>query len=638
MRKRVVSTLLVALAVTVGGNAWAALPIPADSLAKQKVRIDGVLREWPGSATKLTTTLRGSPKARVSALVGYDDKSLYVAFDVRDAKFARSSAFGTNEDHGVLVLELPKGRGSFEKYNIAVYAGDSGKSAGQVKINGRRTKAEVVEAPNDGGYTVEAKIPWSAIPRASRVRVGMRAQFQYVDATAPGKVAGVLATKRVPLFIEAEQSLYQNLIEPKELDIEPDREAFGNVLGSSVQERVAIFGGYLTICGSDYKGGKQFYYKDLLMPDASLVTRFELADTDGDGKAEIILQRRTGQGSYREIFEILKVQSDGAAERVFAHEVAIVTREGKIENKVKLTPAGGRQQITISQGTYEGFDPDTFREPPHEGMESALLPWSTVGSRTIKWDGSEYAVEKETKQKPKMVAHASRGSRFTHGRPEPGGAAQPPPPRPPTASELLDKVYALYRKERGFEKREPRFDFVTDVAGNETLERVLVHDREILVFGPDFLGGTSYTYIGVGVASAKDVLDVTARDLTGDGKAEIIVRGVIHAKGGEELDDVDVRRSALFIYQVSGGGISRIFGAEIGRAIGDNRIIGGLAFRPAETGWSIELLPGHAVGWDKRTYPFESEEGRSGGLEALVLPWSRGSRTYTFSGTTYAPE
>jgi len=619
--------------LTTAGVAHAELPLPADPLNPKKVRIDGMLREWPQSAIKLNKTEKGKPAARVEGFVGYDDKSLYVALDVRDEHFVRQS-FGPNEDHGQLVLEIPTGGGRSQKYVIDIYAGQSGKSAGLVKVNGRKVSAQVVEAPNDRGYTVEAKIPWTAFPAASRVRVGMKAQFKYVDASAPGRVAGVAVSRRAPLFIGAEQSLYQSLLEPKGLSVEPDYEGIGDVAEDSMKERVAIYGGFLVIVGSHYKKGKQFYYKDLLMPDASLVTRFALMDTDGDGKDEIILQRKTGGTNYREIFEILKVQPNGAAERVFAHEVAIVTPDGTIKNNVKLTSSGGKVTITISQGKAEGFRPDTFREPPHDDMASALLPWETVGSRVIRWDGSEYAVEKETKEKPRMVS-AKKPEAVRRGTP--GGADAPPPPRPPTSDELLDQVYALYRKDRGKEKSEPRFDFVTDVAGSPEVERVLVHGNEVLVFGKEFLGGTSYAYIGIGVASPDDIIGVTARDLTGDGKAEIIVRGVLHANGGEELDDVEVTRYAMFVYQVTEGGISRIFGIELGRQIGDNRIIGGMALRPAARGWDIVALPGRAVGWNERTYPFPQDEGQSGGLEPLILPWARGQHRYSFSGTTYAP-
>ncbi|MBN2194721.1 MAG: hypothetical protein JW751_18040 [Polyangiaceae bacterium] len=623
--------LAAALALNVSVVA-AGRPLPADALDPKKVRIDGVLKEWPAGAIKLNEKVQGSSSARVTAFIGYDDSSLYLALDARDTSFVRTSAFGKGEDHAVFTIAVPSRAGGSQRYELGLFAGQPGKSAGQVKLGGSRISgATVVEAPNATGYTVEAKIPWSALPAAAKVRVGLRGTVKYVDASQSGRIAGVLASgDESPIFITAEQSLYENLIDPKGLDLKPGREAYGNVAGDGMLERVAVYGGYLVIVGPHYQKGTSFYFKDLVVPDPSYVRRLEVRDMNGDGTDEIVIQLRTGKDTYREILEILEVQKNGAAERVFTHEVAIVTDEGRIQNEVKLGGTGTGATITISQGTDDGFTKDRFREPPHEGMASALLPWDTVKSRTIGWDGSAYAVKKETEQKPRALG---AGGKVEKGAP--GGVPSPPPPRPPSADELMDKVYALYRKERGLGHSKPRFDFVTDVAGSSELERVLVHDKEVLVFGKEFLGGASYTYIAIGVKSGADVLDVTARDLTGDGKAEVIVRGLLHAKGGEELEDEEVNRQVLFVYQVKDSGISRIFGAELGRVMGDHRILGALSFAPAARGFDLVLHPGRAVGWTQKNYPFSEESGPNNGLEPLMLPWSRGIRRYTFSGTAY---
>jgi len=632
------SAMLGVAALLVAGAAAAARPLPADALDPKKTRLDGVLKEWPAGAIKLNEKVRGSSPARVTAFIGYDDQSLYLALDARDAAFARTAAFGQNEDHAVFTLVVPTRTGGAERYELGLFAGQSGKTAGQVKLGGRALPgATVVEAPNAAGYTVEAKIPWSALPAASKVRVGLKGSVRYVDASQPGKIVGVLASgEEAPIFITAEQSLYENLIEPKGLELLPGHEAFGNLAGDAMLERVAVYGGYLVIVGPHYQKGTSFYYKDLVVPDPSFVRRLEVRDMNGDGLDEILLQLRTGRDTYREIFEILAVQPNGAAERVFAHEVAIVTDTGRVINQVKVGPGA---TVTISQGEDAGFTKADFREPPHEGMATALLPWDTVKSRTIAWDGAKYAVQKETPQKPRALGdaggRAGGGERAAKGTP--GGAPPPPPPRPPSADELMDKVYALYRKERGFTGAKPRFDFVTDVAGSSEVERVLVHDKEVLVFGKEFLGGTSYTYIAIGVKSGADVIDVTARDLTGDGKAEVIVRGIVHAKGGEELEDADVQRYVLFVYQVKDSGISRIFGAELGRAMEDGRVLGALSFVPAARGFDLVLRPGRAVGWTRKTYPFPPDQGPAGGLEPLLLPWAGGERRYGFSGTAYAP-
>jgi hypothetical protein len=202
---------------------------------------------------------------------------------------------------------------------------------------------------------------------------------------------------------------------------------------------------------------------------------------------------------------------------------------------------------------------------------------------------------------------------------------------------MLDRVYALYKRDRGAGGGKPRFDFVTDVAGDRGPERVVIHDKDIVVFGKGFRSGTSYAYITVGVAEGKDIVDATARDLTGDGKAEIIVRGLLHAKASKALGGDVVDRYALFVYSVQGEAVTRVFAAETGRAVEKDRVLGSVAFLPSEK--RIELRSGTAVGWTEKTYPFPEDTTTAGGLEPLLLPWSEaGSRRYKWSGSGFVAD
>jgi hypothetical protein len=618
----------------------------------EKPRIDGVLKEWPGSATPLTEKVKGSARARAEGRVGYDARFLYLAFEVRDAELYRTASAGMGEDHGTLVLDVPQRGGGKTQLTIDVFPGVPGKSAGLLKLGGSKVgSAEVVEAADADGWIVEARVPWSALPGTNTLRVGLRAELRVTDGSAKGG-AGVLGCGKRPLFGEAEYSLWQTVLEPNRLGAEPAREVYGNVWGDAALERVALFGGRLVILGERFKKGKEFYFKDLALADPALVSRLELRDMDGDGLDELLLQYRTDRDEYREVIEILKVSGAGSAERAYAHELAIVTREGRIQNQLKITTEGGTPVLEIRQGEEEGFESASFREPPHAGMASALLPWESIESRKVKWDGSAYAVAKETRWTPKKKA-APKGKRFAHAPGPPGhartksaetaggadtrgseGAA--PAPRPPSSEELLDQVYALYRKERKREKSTPRFDFVTNVTGGADVERVLVHGKDVVVFGKGYRSGTSYAFIEVGVAAPEDVLDVTARDLTGDGRAEVIVRARLLAKAGKELKDEPVTRDVLFVYRVSEQGLERVFAAETGRAMGNKRVIAAVSFVPRGKGTAIELRPSRAVGWTQKTYPFpeDAPSGKPGQLEPLVAPWGT-KRAYSFGNGAF---
>jgi hypothetical protein len=626
--------------LSLAGSALAAgRTLDAEPMKGVKLRIDGVIKEWPGKMADLAEAVQGKGE-RVAGQIGYDDKNLYVAFDVRDDKLVRTAAAGAGEDHGTLLIAFPDARGRLTLHEIDLYPGDPGKMDGAVRRKGAAVAgAKIIEAPKKGGYTIEAQIPWSAFPQAAKIRVGMRAALRFTDADAPGSVKSVVGTSKAtapsalpPLPLEAEQGLDAALIRAKGLSRKPVKQVFGNVAGDGMLEHVAIYGAYLTIVGPRYRGGKQFYFGELGVSDGSMVTRLELADLDGDGKDDLILEKKIGgSDKYRAVLQVMKVGDDDTPFVAFSHETAIVTPDGRIENEVSIVRKG-KAAIEISQGKAEGFEPDTYAEPRSGDMPSALLPWESVGSRTYQWDGKKFDKVGETAHKPKGAGKPGKKKVK-----KPDGPPPPPPPRAPTADELQDRLYALYRKERKVGAKAPRFDFVTDVAGDGRMERVLVHGNDVVVFGTGYRGGTSFAFITVGVKEAKDILHVTARDLTGDGKAEIIVRGVLHAKASKELGGDVVDRHALFIYGVTDGGVQRVFAAETGRTLGESSIHGAVAFVPSERGFSIELRPARAVGWTEKSYPFPADTTAAGGLEPLLLPWGgAGKRRYAWNGNAFA--
>lgn len=610
--------------------------ISAEPVDDVKIRIDGDLREWPNKMTELGDTLEGKGGSRVAATVAYDENSLYVVLKAFDKNIARTSGAGDKEDHATLYLYFPKGN----TYALDVYPGQPGKIAGVVKLKGSAVpQSKVVEGPMDkgNGLNVEAQIPWSAFPEAARTRVGLRATITYTDADSPGSVKAVVGTstqrngKAMPaLLLANEQGLEQDIIRAKGLPANPSREAYGNVSGDSMVERVAVWGGNLVIIGPHFRSGKEYYFADLGVSDASMVDRLELIDFDGDGHDEVVVQKKVGStDKYREVLTVIKVGKDDSPFLAFAHEVGIKTADGEVMNKVKLSKSG----IEISQGESEGFDPGTFSEVQPGDMGATILPWESVGSHTFAWKGKRFESTGDTAFTPKQTA--ATGGKKPKKAAKSDEPPAPPAPRPPTADEMLDRVYALYKKDRGASGK-PSYDFVTDVAGDRGPERVLIHGKDIVVFGKGFREGLSYAFIAVGVADPKDILDATARDLTGDGKAEIIVRAVLHAKASKALGGDTVDRHALMIYGVQGDGLVRIFGAETGRSLGKDQIIGAVSFTPAKRGIDIELRPSRAVGWTDKTYPFPPDTTTAGGLEPLLLPWSGGSRKYHYDGKTFA--
>ncbi len=661
---RAAPTIAVALATAAAVIATDPKPahagaLEAVTLAGEKVRIDGLLREWPAKLDALPDVVQGSagggdPSATGS--IGYDDKNVYVAMKIRDNKLVRTSSFGDHEDYGELDLAFPTEHG-FHSYAVRLYAGVVGHSAGAVKLDGSQVHgARLVEAPADGGYVFEASIPWATFPESKRIRAGLRAALRYVDVDG-SSVHGVVASSTgtgasmPPLLLEAEQGLYRTLVRPKGLSSMPARFGAGDVAGDPSLEAVSVFGGYLTIVGANYRGGKEFFYQDLGVGEASNITRFNVEDLTGDGKAEIVIGKRIGKrDDYREIVQILRVESGDSPTVVYQHETGIVTKEGSIRNDVSLKQNGSKVDLVIAQGKSEGFEPATYAEPVSSDMDPTLLPWDTVKSESYEWNGSKFALAGSEKWEPPVhkpllgppgYNPGKRSSSESSGDSTPTATTTslPPRPRAPSPDELLERVYALYRTDRKVGIERPRFDFVADVAGDATPERVLIHGKDIVVFGKGFKEGMSYAYITIGVDSPKDVVDVTAKDVTGDGKAEIVVRGLLHAKESKQMGGKVVDRKSLFVYQVFESGLRRVFAAETGRALGDDSVSENVTFVPSGRSIVFELTPGRVVGWSESSYPFPIDKYPYGGLEPLLVPWGDvQKKRYHYDGSAYVAD
>lgn len=607
-------------------------PLLAEPFLGQKIRIDGDLREWSKAMSPLSVNLRGTGLS-AHASIGYDDNNLYLAVRVNDRRIARTPAAGPQEDHARLLLAFPEG-GRYVTHEVDVYPGRPGKLPAVVRIN-RRTVAgtRAVERVSQTEVELEAQVPWAAFPQARRTRIGLRAAVRYSDADQPGAVRRVVATSSETtgqglgaLLLQAEQGLLP-LLRNQGISDRPSREVYADLSGDAMLERAAIFGRFLTISGPHFRKGKEIFFAELGVASAKQVRRLSVADLDSDGHADVVIEKRVGSADkYRGVLQIFKVGTDDQPEQVFVHEIAIKTPEGLIENQVLL----GNGSIEIAQGKAQGFEPGAYSEARPSNMPSALLPWEAVASRRYRWGRDRFIASHGKEADPSSPRPRTSGN---GGRPA-ASATSPLPARIP-ASEQLDRVYALYRSDRGAKTGKPRFDLAADLAEDPTLERLVIHDTDVVIFGSGFQKGTSYTFLTVPVRDSKDILDASTRDVTGDGKAEVILRAVLRTEVSEALGGGTVERHAFLVYSVQAGRLVRIFGAETARVQGKNRIDCTLHFSKGARGELVSIAPGKATGWTEANYPFPEDVSASEGLEPLVLPWSARMRTYQFDGRSF---
>jgi hypothetical protein len=612
-----------------------AVEVTADGLrfeAMEKdraVKLDGVLNEWP-ALTKALTVVKGATRAGLKISLQYDDTKLYIGADVTDA------AFQPGKDHVSLVFAVPSPGGNYTTYDLAFYAGKPGETEGSVRYGskGGVGGAKIVEAPEANGYSFEAVVPWTAVPELKTTRVGVHGLAAYVDgdgtvATGPGDAQHPRDMAWIPS--EPELSLIEQLLQPKGLTKRaPDVELVADLTGNGYRERVAVWEQYITITGTSYLGGTGFFFRDL----QGQLVKLEARDVTGRGKADVLVRRKQTVGdAEREYLEVLSAMNATDPPRVtFSHEIAVRQSDHRIDNAVHL--ARGEIEVTVEPTTT--WDPLSYKEPIAGGdVEPILFPWGGVKTQVYKFDGTKFSKGKEVTQKESFPTGGGGGS---PDHPAPFvRPAEPPTPKVSKGGDLSAQLLDQYRKDRGVGADvSPAADLRVHVAGDGRPERVVLLGKDVVVFGPGFKGGTAYAFLTLSqFADPADIKELTARDLTGDGAADLIVRGVRHvtADGGQ------VEVEVMFVYQVKQDSIARVFSIETAREQGGKRVQGLVQFIPAAGGKAFDILsgPGRATGWTQKTYPWNQETPGSGQLEPLLLPWGGVSSVrYSWNGSAFA--
>jgi hypothetical protein len=268
-------------------------------------------------------------------------------------------------------------------------------------------------------------------------------------------------------------------------------------------------------------------------------------------------------------------------------------------------------------------------------VEPLLLPWGTVKSQVFKYEGGKFAKTKEVTQPGQATPGGASGP---SGEPPPIHPAEPPTPKVTRGGDLSAQLLDQYRKDRNVPASlAPKTDLQVHVAADGRPERVVLIGRDVVVFGPGYKGGTAYTYLTLSqFADAADIKSLTARDLTGDGAADLVVRGVRR----QNSDSGPVETELLFVYQVGTDAITRVFGVETAREQGGKRVQGSVQFIPAAGGKAFDILAGPGVatgGWSQKTYPWVQDQPGHGSVEPLVLPWGGlGSLRYSWNGTQFS--
>lgn len=610
------------------------------------VKLDGLVREWQLlSPAKVKSDPPPSGQGLQTA-VQYDDAKIYLAADVDDAAFDRTGKFGEGEDHVSLFLAFPTGNSAFTAHEIGFYAGKSGESAGAVKwLSGPKKGkdvggAKIVEAPKDGGYTFEAVLPWSAFGDSGKTRLGLRGAVRLFDPTgtaATGKGSASDVKSLPQLLTEPEISLVEGFLQQKGLsENAPSLDVLADVAGDAEKERVAVYGSYVTVVGHHYRGGKEFFYRDVGGEVKSLEARpvaTQGAAAGGSAKPhdDLVLSHRAKHpNGVAEVLEVWAWSGD-QPNTVFAHEVSVSQGNKSIKNVVTVKPG----LIELSIGAVSGYDAKSYKPVVVALVSPILTPWGSVKSRTLKLQDDRFVTAAEVAQAPAEGA-----------APTVTAAVTPPPSRPRdlpspavksmSNSNLADELLAQFKKENGVVASDkPKLDLETNLAEDARPERVVLFGRNLAVFGPGFRGGKGYVFAKLEAFTKEDdVGEITAKDLTGDGRAELVVRGIRRQGAGADAIASDI----TMVYAATPEGMKRLFAIETAREQNGKRVQGMLQLVPAgkSGGFEFDVRPGNAKGFTVRNYPWKEDEP-GGSIEPLLLPWgTKKSLRYRFDGQKFA--
>jgi hypothetical protein len=143
---------------------------------------------------------------------------------------------------------------------------------------------------------------------------------------------------------------------------------------------------------------------------------------------------------------------------------------------------------------------------------------------------------------------------------------QLPPARGSTVSTATDLI-TQFRQAQNLVTSEPFLDRSGNIAGDAQLERVVMFPRFCVVAGPGIAGGSRYAYFEHPVRTSDELGEVVLRDLTGDGRLDVIIRARVTAN--------NMTREILYVYGAVAGAdqLERLFAHELSRSTSAGRVV-----------------------------------------------------------------
>lgn len=525
-----------------------------------------------------------------SAAFTYDDEAIHAFF-----RWTRAEAHR-------LHLAFPDERGVPVVRSVQFAHGIGDDKATRAIDDDGRTLEGVAVVDTEDGEGIETRIPWVLFPEGERTRVGLTIGIDAGKVTSSKSARGASTKKasasqsttaRVAVLTDPERALRDDLLRARLLPEEPLLVRVADLCGDEAKELVLVYPGILAIVGSAFGAGERFFYREL--GELTEIASMDVRPVTGRAKSDLVLTLRQGSREWVEIESFLAGESPTM---VFAQTVALGEAPGRVVNRLRV---GHERDVEVSVDPAEPFSLDGDEYAVPADLRPPLLPWGTTERVLYRFDGKSFRVEREITRKAKPVASdarspTTRAERIDH----------PAEPRSPF------EQYLAERRLPPTTTPEHRLSLKLSRGGEATLTHV---GQDLVLHGPAVGGGRQYVRLSLPIGKPEEVLAIEARDLTGEGEDDVVVR--IARDLRVEGRDGTVRSEHLIVYAVTSSTLTRVFAAEVARQVGDKRVESAVRFAPK----SIELSPGTVKGWSEATYGWAQEQP-GGALEPLVLPWS----------------
>ena len=209
----------------------------------------------------------------------------------------------------------------------------------------------------------------------------------------------------------------------------------------------------------------------------------------------------------------------------FAHEIAVRQSDTRIDNSVHLAPRR-KSRSRVEPATK--WDALSYKEPIASDVEPILFPWGGVRSQTG-------AGRDASSPRPRRSPSGSTSRRG----PEAGGTTRSPPPSPGRAADTEGRARGrasrraarAVPKDRGVVRATSRQGRPQGAAWRATAAPSAWSCSAATSWcsGRASRAGRATVYVTLAqFADAADIKELSARDLTGDGAADLVVRGVRH--------------------------------------------------------------------------------------------------------------